>query len=106
MQGPFQLTRSNVDRRVNNRTGVYKIYKSRSGPVRYVGMSTELADRLKDHVTDYRYFEYEYQPNSTQAYQREARLYHHHGGKQKLDNKQHPPRPHTQVKCPVCSIHD
>ena len=106
MQGPYELTRSNVNRRVGNRTGVYLLYNSRSGPVRYVGMSTELADRLKDYTGQYSYFQYEDQSNQTEAYKREAGLYHHHGGKQKLDNENHPARPHRRVKCPVCGIHD
>lgn len=105
MQGKYSLTNSNINRKVDNRIGVYKLYNSRSGPVRYVGMSTELVNRLKGHTDDYNYFEFEYQPNESDAYRREARLYHHHGGKQKLDNEKHPPRPHQRVKCPVCGIH-
>lgn len=106
MNGPHNLTRDNVDRRVDDRIGVYKHYNSRSGPVKYVGMSEELATRLKGHVNDYRYFEYEYQSSLTAAYKREANLYHHHGGKTKLDNQRHPPCPHNRVKCPACSVHD
>lgn len=105
MNGPHKLTRNNIDRRVGNRIGVYKLYNSRGGPVKYVGMSSELADRLKGHVSEYSYFEYEYQSNVTAAYKREARLYHHHGGKANLDNERHPPRPHKRVTCPVCSVH-
>lgn len=106
MKGPFKLTSSNIGKRVENRTGVYKLYNSREGPVRYIGMSTDLKDRLRDHCGDYSYFEYEYQPNRTEAYKREVRIYHYHGGKKGLNNDNHPPRPHQRVTCPKCSIHD
>lgn len=105
MQGPHKLTGSNVDSRVSNRIGVYLLYNSRRGPVRYVGMSGELAKRLKDHVSEYSYFEYGYRSSQSKAYKTEAHLYHQHGGKKKLDNERHPPRPHNQVVCPTCGIH-
>lgn len=104
MNGPYSLTASNVTSTVDNDIGVYVLYTSRSGPPRYVGMSTELEERLKAQVGEYEFFEYEYFPSETAAYEREANLYHHH--KETLDNENHPPRPHNQVKCPACSIHD
>lgn len=106
MAGDHSLTSSNVDSHVDNRIGVYKLYNSREGPLRYVGMSKNLNERLKDHVGDYSHFEHEYQPNETEAYERQARIYHHHGGTDDLDNGTHPQRPHRQVVCPVCSVHE
>jgi len=103
MCGRHSLTTSNVGATVDNKIGVYKLYNSRSGPVRFVGMSTNLAKRLREHVDEYSFFEFEYQSSETAAYKREANLYHHH--KQKLDNERHPPRPHKRVTCPACSIH-
>jgi hypothetical protein len=105
MQGPHSLTSSNVDKKVDDRIGVYRLYNSRRGPVRYVGMSTDLASRLKQWTGEYEYFEYGYHSSKAAAYRSEATLYHRHGGKEELDNDKHPPRPHRQVKCPVCGIH-
>lgn len=107
MKGRFSLTNSNVNDKVEKgRTGVYKLYNSSSGSARYVGMSTELADRLKDYTEKYRFFEFEYHSSERDAYKREANIFHQHGGADKLDNEKHPPRPHRRVKCPACSIHD
>lgn len=106
MEGPHELTVSNVNDHVDHDVGVYTLYRTRDGPVRFVGMSTDLAERIKDHADDYPYFEYEHHPNRTEAYEREAQLFHQHGGRDDLDNGQHPPRPHKQVTCPACGIHD
>lgn len=106
MGEPHELTSSNVSATVDNGIGVYTLYRTRGGPVRYVGMSEDLADRIRDHVDDYPYFEYEYHSSPTAAYEREAQLFHQHGGTDDLDNAQHPPRPHQQVTCPACGIHD
>jgi hypothetical protein len=105
MNGPHRLTNSNVNSTVENRIGVYLLFNSRGGPVRYVGMSTKLADRLKDWVDQYSHFEYGYRSSRTKAYRSGAHLYHRHGATEELDNQEHPPRPHKQVKCPVCGIH-
>lgn len=101
------LTRSNVDQTAPRSTGVYKLYKSNGGPIRYVGSTNNLRRRLKKWASDdsYSYFEYEFADTREQAYKREANLYHHHG-KSQLDNDQHPKRPNQRVKCPACSIHD
>jgi predicted GIY-YIG superfamily endonuclease len=106
MNGPHELTRSNVDKKVDNKIGVYVLRNSRSGPARYVGRSRELVDRLKDHSDDYRYFEYRYKSTVTKAYKEEVKLYHHFGEKDELHNQYHPRRPHKGVKCPECSLHD
>lgn len=100
-----RLTRSNVDQTVPRRTGVYKLYRSNGGPVRYVGSTNNLRRRLREWATDrsYSYFEYEFADTREQAYKREANLYHYYGDQ--LENAQHPPRPTQRVKCPACSIH-
>ena len=105
MNGPHRLTTTNVHTTVEDRTGVYLLSNSRSGPIRYIGMSTDLRGRLQEWTERYTYFRYEYQSSQTAAYKREAGLYHYHGGKDELENEQHPPRPHQQVVCPSCAIH-
>lgn len=99
------LTRSNLQRLVENRIGTYVLYHSRKGPPRYVGRSGDLRDRILDYVDDYQVFTFEYHPNITEAYQHEVNLYHDHGGKEELDNTRHPQRPHTNVKCHRCDVH-
>lgn len=101
------LSRSNVKSKAPKQVGVYKLYKTRNGPVRYVGSAKNLRQRLLDwaNKNSYSYFEYEYADNRDKAYHREANLYHYYGESQ-LDNEQHPRRPNKRVKCPACEIHD
>lgn len=106
MKGPHKLSRANVGRRVDRGIGVYTLHNARGGPVRYVGRSTDLVERLRKYVGRYKFFRYEYQPNISEAYIRETNLYHYHGGKEVLDNKRHPRRPHKRVKCQRCGVHD
>lgn len=107
MKGPYPLNPTNIQENVDGETGVFLLYRSRDGPVRKVGSTKDLARRLRDYADDYRYFKVEPKDNITQAYKREASLYHYHGGEDgKLDNDQHPARPHKQIKCPSCGIHD
>lgn len=84
---------------------MYRLYKSRNGPVRHVGMSTELASRLQQWTGQYEYFEYGYHSSEAAAFRSEATLYHRQDGKGYLDNERHPPQHHRQVSCPVCDIH-
>ncbi|PSG99833.1 MAG: hypothetical protein BRC28_02585 [Nanohaloarchaea archaeon SW_4_43_9] len=106
MSGKHKLTNSNVNQKVKEQIGVYKLYNSHGGPVRYVGMSDHVKDRLKNHTGDYSYFEVNYYQSERDAYERQGQLFHQHGGKKKLDNERHPPRPHKRVKCPGCGIHE
>lgn len=100
------LSRTNVDQTVHSRIGVYKLYRSRNGPIRYVGSTEDLRQRLKNWASQnsYSHFEYEFADTREQAYKRESNLYHYYGETQ-LDNEKHPPRPTRRVKCPACSIH-
>lgn len=101
------LTRSNVEQTAPRSIGVYKLYNTRSGPIRYVGSTKNLRQRLLTWASQgsYSYFEYEFADTRDQAYKRETNLYHYYGPSQ-LDNDQHPPRPNQRVKCPACGIHD
>lgn len=106
MNGPHRLTANNIRSTIQANRGVYLLYNSRDGPVRYIGRATDLQDRLQDWTGEYAYFQYEYTSSQTAAYEREAGLYHHHGGDEALDNARHPARPHKQVKCPSCGLHE
>lgn len=100
------LTESNVDRLAEDALGVYMLYNSREGPPRYVGRSKEIRSRLLDYVDDYRFFWFDHMPNATEAYKKQVELYHHNGETDDLDNERHPRRPHTNVKCYHCDVHD
>lgn len=107
MAGKHTLSENNVERLVDeDRIGVYMLYNSREGPPRYVGRSTELASRLLDYVGEYKLFWADYMPNVTEAYKKEVELYHHNGAKADLDNDRHPRRPHKNVKCKLCDVHE
>jgi hypothetical protein len=103
-----KLSRHTVEKKVPNRIGVYRLYKSKGGPVRYVGSTGELKTRLLDYAGKgtYRYFKFDYAETRERAYKKEGRLYHAHGEKERLDNERHPRRPTKRVKCPGCSLHD
>lgn len=105
MKGPYPLNSKNVSENVENGSiGVFRLYRSNGGPARFVGKSRDVARRLRDYADEYSHFEVETQGTITEAYEREAGLYHHHGEDQ-LDNPRHPARPHKQVRCPSCGIH-
>lgn len=107
MAGPFSLTRTAVKRHAwPDWKGVYKLTKSRNGPVRYVGRSdNDVQARLLDHVRDgeYRYFTVEHKDSTKEAWLREAHLYHYH--RDDLDNKRHPAPPEG-MSCPKCTRYD
>ena len=106
MNGPHSLTNSNIDRQVSNRIGVYKLFNTYDGPVRYVGKSEDLARRLKGWTDEYEFFEFEYKDTIDEAYRSESALFHRHGGTDDLDNDIHPPLPDgSSETCPVCNIH-
>lgn len=106
MEGPYWLTSSSIDHRVTKTSpGVYELFRSYDGPVKYVGRSDDdLNARLKQWVNkDYSYFKFEYCSSSKAAFEKECRLYHYHGGSEKLDNKIHPQKPAgSNWKCPTC----
>ncbi len=110
MEGPFSLTTTSIDDNVTKKSpGVYELFISYDGPVKYVGRSDEdLNARLKTWVgSKYKYFKFEYCSSPKAAFEKECQLYHYHGASEKLDNKIHPQRPAgTDWKCPVCKIYD
>lgn len=106
MNGPHSLTNSNINRRVDNDIGVYKLFNTHGGPVRYVGKSEDLARRLKRHTDEYEFFEFAHRDSINAAYRSESTLFHRHGGTDNLDNEIHPPLPNgISETCPVCNIH-
>lgn len=104
MSRRIPLNRKNASK-VGANIGVFKLYSSKKGKLRYVGMSKNLQKRLKENIGDYRYFEYFKTESIEEAYLEMAKIYHYNGGKQSLENVQHPSRPNRKVKCPVCNIH-
>lgn len=107
------LDNDTIDANVaKNRKGVYGLDRGAGGfKVYYVGRSDScLNDRLKRHVGEkyrgstYRWFKFAYASSEEEAYNMECECYHYHGGKEELDNEEHPKKPEgrTDLKCPVC----
>lgn len=96
------LTRDTVRRYAESDSiGVYKLFNSRKGPVRYVGRSRDVQQRLLKwaSTSDYNFFSVEHMNSLRKAWKREANLYHYH---QPRDNTRHPRAP-KGMSCPVCS---
>jgi len=114
LKGHFSLTENGIDKEVTKTSaGVYALghlNNDNTFIVSYVGRSDEdLNGRLKQWVGEknYKNFKYDYFPSSKSAFEKECRLYHDFGGKEKLDNDIHPDRPkNTNWECPVCTIFD
>lgn len=96
------LTRDTVRRHAeSDAIGVYKLFNSRKGPVRYVGRSSDVQQRLLNWASSsgYSFFSVEHMESLREAWKREAHLYHYHKPR---DNKRHPQAPEG-MSCPVCS---
>ena len=114
LKGPFPLTEEGIDDEVTRTSpGAYALgYLDDSNTfiVCYVGRSDDdLNGRLKNWVgkKNYKRFKYDYFASPKAAFEKECRLYHDFGGKQKLDNDVHPARPeNANWECPVCTIFD
>lgn len=114
MNGPYSLSTDEIDRVVTQKSpGNYALgYVSDSTFCpRYVGRSDEdVKARLKTWVgvnSRYKSFKFSYASSAKAAFEKECGNYHDFGGKDKLDNGQHPERPDgTGWKCPVCDIFD
>lgn len=102
MSTTHKLSRDNVRRHAPPTRGVYKLFNSRSGPVRYVGRSSDLQDRLLRwaSTSDYDVFSFEKVGSRKDAWRRECNLYHYH--KDDLDNERHPAAP-PGMSCHRCS---
>jgi len=112
LNGSFALTEDNIDNEVTKRSaGTYALgYLNGENAfvVRYVGRSDDdVNGRLKQWVGEYKSFKYGYSLSPKNAFDKECRLYHDFGGKEKLDNEIHPDRPdNTDWECPICTIFD
>ncbi len=112
MQGPFLLTRSIINEKVDqDRVGNYALGYSDGNTfcVQYVGRSdTDVKARLEQHVPEkYSRFMFSYATTQKAAFEKECRNYHDFIKIQKLDNKNHPDRPaRSSWKCPCCDVFD
>ena len=110
MEGPYKLTDTVIDREVTKTSpGNYGLGHTNDGggfTVKYVGRSdVDVNDRLKDWVGSYKEFKFSCAGTPKAAFEKECRNYHDFGGREKLDNEQHPARPSgTGWTCPVCTI--
>lgn len=108
LHGPYDLTNRDVNSVVTETSaGAYALGSSRDGTfyISYVGRSdSDVNDRLKRHVHDYKQFKYRYYSTAKGAFDKECRLYHDF---KSPDNDVHPARPRGRTwECPVCDIFD
>lgn len=111
LKGPYTLTEINIDEIFSEiKSGTYvlgHLTKAETFVVEYVGRSDDnLNGRLHDWVGSYTHFKARYFKSAEEAFERECRIYHDFGEKEKLDNKIHPDRSSSDWKCPVCDIFD
>ena len=106
--GPYNLTTDEVDKRIKvGSIGNYAYgHKKVDGTfvVEYVGRSdTDLNDRIKHGIGQYKMFKYSIAYTKKSAFEKECRNYHDFGESDTLDNIDHPDKPDfTDYKCPVC----
>ena len=105
LHGPHNLNADTIDAYVGTSIGTYALgYVSDGGTfiVNYTGRSdTDLNDRLKDWIGNYKSFKYGHYSTAKAAYECECRIFHDFGGTAQLDNSVHPARPKgTDWKCP------
>lgn len=112
MHGAYELKLEKIDQVVTDTSlGNYALGYT-SGDVfyvRYVGRSdTDVNNRLKSWVGKnkrYVHFMFSYAKSLGEAFGKECQNYHDFGGKEKLDNENHPQCPEgTNWKCPVCGV--
>lgn len=111
MNGFFDLTNDEIDSHVTKTSAGNYALGHVSGEtfyVSYIGRSdTDLNDRLKDWIEEYKKFKFSYATSPKAAFEKECQNYHDFGESDKLANKSHPQRPDvTNWKCPVCDIFD
>lgn len=90
----LSLTKENLNSVPQNILGVFQL--SRDGAtIHYVGRAD---DNLRDAIAPflggkYTHFQWVQLPWIKETYEMHCRLYHHAGGAEKLDNKDHPESP-------------
>lgn len=101
----YRLSEDVINRFSEGIIGNYALYISRNNQyyVAYIGRSTDLKRRLREHLGErYSYFAYCFQNNERDAYKEECRLFHLYGGTEKLDNDIHPAKYDGRSHCPYC----
>jgi uncharacterized pyridoxamine 5'-phosphate oxidase family protein len=107
MKGPYDFTAKEIDKWVDaEKIGNYALghMKEDTFIVNYVGRSDiDVNAELKKRLTSkYPKFKFSYASSAKDAFERECHNYHDFGGKEKLDNENHPDRPDgTSLPCPV-----
>lgn len=108
MIGPFELTKSNLEKRTLKATGVYlladqsSIANENRKVVKYVGRAIVLSGRLDDYLGRYDFFYYIPRVTELTAFWKECREFHRYGKARHLNNKIHPARP-AGKNVPACT---
>lgn len=114
LKGGFQLIEDVIDKEIPVvSVGNYLLSEGlRSASnrliVTYVGRSTDLNRRLKEHIQQdkehYVWFWYRLAASEHEAYLQECRDYHDYSAVHALNNEIHPAKILESDKCPVCGM--
>lgn len=104
MKGSYPLTNEEINKQITETSPgnyAYGHVKDNTFYVEYVGRAdSDLNDRIKHGVGQYKRFKYSYAKNAKEAYEEECRNYHDFSP---VDNKRHPDKPDGKnYKCPIC----
>ena len=107
LKGQRILSDIYIDFEVLREPGVYILYKTKTGPPRYVGRSDgSLYERLKQHLNEpYKYYRFKQCTTKKDAFEWECKYWHKF--QDSIDNSEvnwgnHPARPkNTSYYCPV-----
>lgn len=97
------FTQENVNRVPEGILGIFQLSKG-TADIAYVGRADDdLQHRLKDFLgKGYTHFQWVQLPWVKETFEMHCRLYHHAGGRKRLDNRDHPMPP--QGKTWTCTL--
>lgn len=104
MRGPYLLEPLRVDMIVPGRVGGVFCLAENPREVTFVDRAeSELADAIKSHRDQYRFFWYEPALSDRECYSIHCHAFHKHIKSGRLANAQHPEPPEKlDASCPVC----
>ena len=98
-------TQENIHKIPEGLLGVFQLARGEAN-IAYVGRADrDLRSSLQEHLNQgYTHFQWVQLPWTKETFEMHCRLYHHGGGKKRLDNIDHPFPPEGKLwQCPVSS---
>jgi hypothetical protein len=101
-----EFTKDNVSKVPEGILGVFQLSRGEAN-ISFVGRADDdLRERLMEQLDQgYTHFQWVQLPWVKETYEMHCRLFHHGGGLQKLDNRDHPYPPEGKLwRCPVSAM--